>query len=203
MFRPILNRGGAGKSMSRPETVERFNPLVEQMIGLIMAYDDALGRLPDREAAAQINAFMNDARAQLGKLKETVLANGGVPPSGIDREPGQSDLGRTGDDALHALDKLERDFRDTLVRELDDRLHHTERARSICENLLEGSSARLDALHPLASRARRSGPLHDVPRDLETHEPVDLQVPERHAGPDEQPQIDTETGDSVLQSRLP
>lgn len=188
ILRPILNRGGAGFSMSRPETVEHFNRILRQHQQLINSYDAALRDLADRDIAATIEPVMNRLRTELAKLRETVLANGGAAPSGIDLDPATVHLGSTDYDILQALSEQERAYRDALQAEID-RPNHQMRSYAIIENNHKGSLARLDVLHPIVTRlprpdARRTSP---APIDPETGAPADIPQSEHHSGPDEQP----------------
>lgn len=181
ILKPILNRGGAGRSMTRAESVEALNPLIGRHAELLLAYDVALRTLADREIAGTINRAMNAARTELAKLKETVFSLGGTPPNSTDLVPAV----RLGDDdaaILHALDDAERAYRDALSDTLG-LAHHQIRTAAILENNLKGSDIRLGVLHPMVTRMRRPGsrPARPVPTDDVTGNPVDLEQGERHA----------------------
>ncbi len=153
VLKPILNRGGAGYSMTRAESVAAMNPLVEQHGKLILAYDAALRRFADRDLAASLNEGMNRTRTELAKLKETVLSLGGIPPNGVDLDT-DLDLGGTDAEMVHRLDDIERAYREAIQDALD--LPHQQlRSTAILENNIKGSEARLGALHPFVTRMRR------------------------------------------------
>ena len=185
LLKPIFNRGGIGRSMSREESVDVFNPLIRQHHRLLHAYDAALRTLGDRTLADRVNGEMNRARTELAKLKETVFSLGGDAPNGTDLDP-DVDLGRTDADILHALDDRERAYRDALedvLARTDLQLHST----AILKNNLKGSKARLDMLHPAVTRMRRPDshagrrPARPVPVDDVTGTPKDVAPDERHA----------------------
>jgi hypothetical protein len=154
VLRPLLNKGGAGRYISREATVERLTPLVTQHNRLLQAYGYALDRLRDAAAKGQLEALMPDLRTHLAKLDETVYSLGGKAPLGTDLEPGESGRGRTDAEMLfHVLD-LERAFHDALTDEVDA-VHHQERTRAILGHLARGSETRLEALRGLTNRLPR------------------------------------------------
>jgi hypothetical protein len=55
ILRPFLNKGGAGYSISRAETVERLKPHVERGLELLRTYSAALPGMQDRAAADRID----------------------------------------------------------------------------------------------------------------------------------------------------
>lgn len=177
LLKPIFNRGGIGRSMSREESVDVFNPLIRQHQRLLHAYDAALRTLGDRDLADRINGEMNRARTDLAKLKETVFSLGGDAPNGTDLDP-NVDLGRTDADVVHALDDRERAYRDALEEALARTDLHL-RSTAVLENVAKGSKARIDVLHPAVIRMRR--PDSPVPVDDTTGTPADIAPGERHA----------------------
>lgn len=193
VLKPLLNRGGAGYSMTREESAAAMNPLIEQHGALILAYDAALRQFADRDLAASLNEGMNRARTELAKLKETVLSLAGSPPNGVRLETNVH-LGDTDAEIVHRLDALERAYRDALTEALD--LPHQQlRSTAILENNLKGSEARIGMLHPFVTRMRRpSSSPHAVavPTDRETGVPADLAPDTRHADVHEQPVIEVE-----------
>lgn len=189
LLRPIFNRGGAGRSMTRKESIEAINPLVREHQKLLHAYDAALRTLGDRDLAAQINSGMNRARTELAKLRETIYSLGGDTSNGVDLDP-DVHLGDTDAAIVHALDERERAYRDALQRTLE-MPHQQLRSTAILENNITGSKTRLDTLYPFVTRMRKpdSRPEHSLPvPEDNTETPVDLHPDERHAR--EQPAID-------------
>lgn len=183
VIKPILNRGGAGRSMTREESIDALNPVVTRHSQVLLAYDAAIRALSDRSIADALADGMNAARTELGKLKETVFSLGGTPPNGVDLDPNGIHLGTDDAEILHNLDDVERRYRDTLRTTLD--LPHQQlRTTAILENNVKGSDARLGILHPFVTRMRR-------PAVDRAHYEAEL-TDEQHAGPDEQPMIDTD-----------
>ena len=154
VLRPILNKGGAGRYVSREETVPRLNPLVAQYLRVLSAYDYTLPRLSGAIDATELNALMPHARTHAAKLSETVFSMGGTPPNGTDLEPGASGQGTTDAEMLHHILDLERAYHDALTEEVDS-VHHQERTRAILTHVAEGSETRLEALRVLTNRLPR------------------------------------------------
>ncbi len=184
VIKPLLNLGGAGRSMTRQESIVALNPVVTRHAELLHAYDAAIRSLSDRGLADVLREEMNRARTELSKLKESVFSLGGTPPNSTDLDP---DVHLGDDDAaiLHALDDRERAYRDAL-RDAIGLDHQQIRTTAILENNLKGSEVRLGALLPLVSRMRRPADRLDRPH---------YEAPpsaEQHAGPEEQPMIDTD-----------
>ena len=192
LLQPIFNKGGAGRSMTREESVEALSPLVREHQKLLLAYDTAIRTLRDRDLAAQINSGMNRARTELAKLRETIFSLGGDTSNGVDLDTDVR-LGDSDAAIVHALDDRERAYRDELQRTLK-LSHHQMRSIAILENTVKGSNARLDTLYPYVTRMRKperpaeERPPEPVPVD-DTATPIDLHPDEQHAR--EQPVIDT------------
>lgn len=187
VLRPILNKGGAGRSSTRQETVDALIPLVAHHGDLLALYDRALRDLSDRRVATSVEAVMNRHRNELAKLKETVLASGGVPPTGVGLNRLPERLGDSDGEMLHALADAEREYRDAL-REVLDYPHHQIRTRAILNNNITGSTERLGALNPLIARApRKATPPPPIPEDDVTGTPSDLPHTVQTADPMDQP----------------
>jgi hypothetical protein len=184
-LRPVLNKGGAGRSATRQETVDALNPLVERHAVLLVTYDAALRHLSDRRLAEELEPGMNRLRAELGKLRETVLSNGGTPPNTVGlqaRVTADSDRG-----VLEAVESAERDYRQSL-RDALTYPHHQIRTEAILNNNLTGSEERLGRLRPLVDRApTRRRIATPAPEDEVTATPADLPHSVHQAGADEQP----------------
>jgi hypothetical protein len=185
LLRPVLNKGGAGRSASRQDTIDALLPLVERHAVLLVTYDAALRTLSDRRLAEELEPGMNRLRTELGKLRETVLSSGGTPPNTIGLEArvtADSDRG-----ILEAIEAAERDYRQAL-RDVLGYPHHQIRTQAILNNNLTGSEERLGRLRPLVDRApTRRRVATSVPVDEVTTTPADLPHPVHQAGPDEQP----------------
>lgn len=148
----ILNKGWAGKTLSREETVQRLNPLIRRHHELNRSYEYAIGHLDDRDAAQQLDQLQKTARADVGKLSETVLSAGGASYNGVDLEPEDFDLGADDKAIKRKLRRLEDDFRSALAAELDE--EHQIRTRAILGAVLKNSQNRLEFVERLARTAR-------------------------------------------------
>lgn len=147
----LLGRGWAGKTLSRTETVQQLNSLIQQHIELNRYYDDAIRSGDDSQVVGVLERLQKTARTDVGKLSETVLSCGGTPPNGTDIEPEDFTLQGELSDLLRQLHELETDFNDHLAGELD--LEHQMRTRGVLEAVKSNSSDRLDALSALLRRA--------------------------------------------------
>lgn len=187
ILRPFLNKGGAGRSLSREDTVEALNPLVEHHGRLILIYNTAIRSLNNRDTAQKVETVMNRNRAELGKLKETVLACGGVPPTGVGLRDEEVDLGSNDGAILHNLEQHERAYREALKEALNYP-HHQIRTVAILENNVTGSTERISMLRPLVDRTpRRERPARPAPVEEHTELPADLEHTAQSPDHGEQP----------------
>lgn len=150
VLRPILNRGGAGYSISRQETVERLRPHVERGLALAKSYEETLPGLDSRSGAARLEALLPYLRTEIGKLYETIFSAGGTAPTGVGMR-GERVAADDDADPLTMLTRLERGFGKALREEVDS-VHHQERTRAILRAVAAGSDGRLDVLREMAVR---------------------------------------------------
>lgn len=147
----ILNKGGAGKSLSRPDTVKYLVPLVQQQNELIFAYERAIETMEDRSLAQLLKDLQPRTRADVQKLDEMVYSHGGSAPNGTDLHPEDFELGDSDAERLQSLFDRETTFRDAVETEYErrDPRRHAFRTLATLENVLNGSNARLDTLEEL------------------------------------------------------
>ena len=143
-LRPILNKGGAGRYISREESVDRLRPVAERHLDLLQTYDAALARMPGGPAREQVEAMMPYLRTETAKVSETILSLGGAPPTGAGRQPLAATAG-TDRDRVQGLLDAEKDF-GSMLREETDAVHHQERTRAILGHNAEASTSRIDLL---------------------------------------------------------
>ena len=153
-LRPLLNKGGAGRYISREASVERLQPVVENHLRLLYAYDGVLARMADGPTKERLTALMPYLRTELNKLYETVFSLAGSAPTGVGMEPGSVSLGDRETDRLFALVEEERAF-GTAMREEGDAVHHQERTRAILNHNADASDSRLGVLREVTSALRR------------------------------------------------
>ncbi len=142
-LRPLLNKGGAGRYISRAESAERLMPLAQRHLDLLLDYDRQLAAMPAGPAREQIEAMMPYLRTEVAKMSETILSLGGTPPSGsgpLPPAPAESDR-----DRVQGFLDAEKDFGRALRDEVDA-VHHQERTRAILTHNAEASTARMDLL---------------------------------------------------------
>lgn len=143
----LLKKGWAGKTITRHETVDRVNPLLRRHHEINFTYDSAIARLKDQEVVDRLNGFQHIARADAGKMSETVLSCGGVPESGVDMEPGDFDPGDDQRSILTHLIEREQAFLDAIAAE--KKIEHQMRTRAILEVVTNNTRQRLDYLNSI------------------------------------------------------
>ena len=143
-LRPILNKGGAGRYISRAESVDRLLPVAQRHLDLLYRYDGALAAMPVGPGRERLEAMMPYLRTEVAKVSETILSLGGAPPTGVDRDPAAA---TAGDDRslVQGLLDAEKDFGGALRHEADE-VHHQERTRAILEHNAHASTSRIDLL---------------------------------------------------------
>lgn len=142
----LLNKGWAGRTIDRQETIERVNPVIMDLTGLMHFYEDAAQRLGG-DAGAQIHASLKIMRGDIGKLCETVFSAGGVAYSGTDIEPGSLKLG---DSLFEELADRERAFCAMVAEEAD--VEHQMRTRAVLSVAGANGETRLKMLRGLSGR---------------------------------------------------
>lgn len=152
----LLNKGWAGTTMSRQETIERINPLIRRHIELNHAYVNAINRVSERDVAGELEALQKTARADVGKLSETVLSAGGVSYNGVDLEPGDFASSDDLDEGkmIHQLQDREGEFQQLVTDEMEE--NHQIRTRAILSIVQANSLARIDYLRGPAKKHRRT-----------------------------------------------
>ena len=158
-LRPILNKGGAGRYISRAHSVERLQPVAQRHLDLMYEYEGILDGMPDGLPKEKLEAMMPYLRTEVAKMSETILSLGGTPPSGVRRRPGEPqtggrggvadpEAGRSTADRTDALIEAERDFGGAL-RDEAEAVHHQERTRAILNHNAEASDARINLLRDI------------------------------------------------------
>ncbi len=148
----FLQKGWAGKTISRPETIERLNPLIEQHIRLNNDYGYVIKSHPSDVVRGKLDSTQKIARANVGKLSETVYSCGGVAYTGVDLEPSAVDLGSDGQAMLQSLLRSETSFAEAL--EAESGIEHQMRTRAIIGAALSSSTDRKSLLEELLRQGR-------------------------------------------------
>lgn len=150
----FLNRGWAGRTISRQGTIERLNPLIKMHHELNHAYQYAINHVANIEVASRLEALLKTGRADIGKLSESVLSAGGVSYSGIDLEPEAVRLSDDEGSMLHQLREKEESFHQNLSDELFEK--HQIRTQAILSVVRSNSAQRVDYLRDIARKYRRA-----------------------------------------------
>lgn len=154
VLRPVLNKGGAGRYISREESVERLQPVVTRQLDLVYLYDAAVSHLADGPAKERLQSIMPYLRTELGKLYETIFSLGGTASTGVERDARGADPGSTDGERLAALVDAEVEF-GAALREEADAVHHQERTRAILLHNADASDKRLGVLREYAQTSSR------------------------------------------------
>ena len=149
----FLNKGWAGRTISREETAERINPIIRKHYELNHSYEHAIRTVQNRDAAETMNTLQKTARADIGKLSETVLSAGYASYNGTDLDPEDFNVGSDDGAIIDRLTELESEFEDLLSEEL--KLEHQIRTKAILAVVHRNSRARLDFLRGAAKNRRR------------------------------------------------
>lgn len=155
IVRLLFNRGGIGTSMSRAETIEHINPIIEQHMRLNRSYNYVIDHASEGGIIGRLKEMQKKARADVGKLSETVLSAGGAAYTGVDLRDETFDLGGDNSEMLFQLLDFEQSLYDAVTEELG--LNHHLRTQAILENVQRNSKERLGYLKATTkSRPRRA-----------------------------------------------
>ena len=145
----LLKKGWAGKTISRKETAERLNPLIEAHVKLKLSYANFLPLLASDTEQQELERILKTLRLDVGKLKELVFSCGEPAFNGTSLEPGSFKL--ASDNALSELREREQIFRERLERERP--VQHQIRSEAVIVRLRKNSDNRLAFLRTCAHRA--------------------------------------------------
>lgn len=150
----FLNKGWAGKTFTREKTVERINPIIRRHAELNHAYNYAINHVSQRETASELEALQKTARADVGKLSETVLSAGAASYNGIELKAEDFALAEDEGEMIAELKEQEEQFQELVSDELKE--NHQIRTRAILSVVQANSRTRLDYLRGLAKNQRQS-----------------------------------------------
>jgi hypothetical protein len=140
----IFQKGGIGRALNRTDSISRLNPVLRTHHELNYTYDAAIARLDGGEIAGRLSALQRYARADAGKISESVLSLGGVPESGVDMEPNSFDAGSNHNEIIDRLIDLESRFIDDI--DAESKVDHQMRTRAILSATRKNARERLDYL---------------------------------------------------------
>ncbi len=140
----FLQKGWAGRTIDRDETVDRFNPIIRVMNELMQFYLAAAEASEDDARRAAIDASLRTLRMDIGKMCETVFSSGGVAYNGIDLNPEDFRLGTAISGRILAQEaKLES------ALEEETNIEHQMHSRAILGVVTENQKERLHSLRGL------------------------------------------------------
>jgi len=133
----LLQKGWAGRTISRDETVDRLNPIIRIMTEMMHRYA-GVREAASAEERPDIERVMKTLRADIGKVAETVFSCGGTAYSGTELE---ADEFAGGDDGWTSL----RDAEDVLAASLREQqnVEHRMRTRAILAKVAENHEDRM------------------------------------------------------------
>jgi hypothetical protein len=144
----LLNKGGAGKSLTRSQTASDVSKLMTGQIELLGAYGALIAAVGnDSDLAKSLGALEKELRDEIPKLSEIILSSGGVPPRKADQP--------TGDDVesfLRAVNDGERSMRSDLEEQL--KLKHHIRTIAVLNTILANTERRIGEIQTVAQQLR-------------------------------------------------
>ncbi len=135
----LLRKGWAGKTISRKETAQRLNILIEESVKLKHSYSNLHSCLESESNQEELESLLKNLRLDIGKLKEVVFSCGETAFNGTSLEPESFRL-----PCENALSLL-RDYEDSFRRLLDAEqpVEHHLRTEAVLRRLHESSNSRL------------------------------------------------------------
>lgn len=149
----FLNKGGAGISISRQETIERLDSIIRRLSKLNLYHNAAISALGHEEIAAQLASFQRKARTDVGKLAETVLSCGGVPYNATELEPENHVVEGSDSEILDSLREKEQALQDAVKAE--SKVRHQLRTQAILLNVETNGKERLNFIQDALRKAEK------------------------------------------------
>lgn len=133
----LLQKGWAGRTISRDETAERLNPIIRIMTEMMHRYA-GVREQANAEERPEIERVLKTLRADIGKVAETVFSCGGTAYSGTELEPDDFAAGSNGwQSLLDAEDVLAAALRE------EKNVEHQMRTRAILGVVAENHEDRM------------------------------------------------------------
>jgi hypothetical protein len=122
----LLKKGWAGRTISRSETIDRMNPILQLMSGVLNEHNANPGSVSDD--------LIRTLRMDIGKFSETIVSCGGVAArNAVDSESGASNLKSSETELLEAL-------------KAESEVEHQMRTRAIIGVVLANTELRIKEL---------------------------------------------------------
>ena len=142
----LLNKGGAGKSLTRSDSVSEVSKLMRAQIGLLNTYEALIGVVEsDTDLARSLSALQKEHRDEIPKLSEIILSSGGEPP----RESSPL-AGDDVDSLIRAVNEGERSMRSDLEQQI--KLKHHIRTIAVLKTLLANTERRIGEIQTAAQQ---------------------------------------------------
>ncbi len=145
----FLKKGWAGKTLSRKETAECLNPLIETHVKLKLSYANLLPHLSSDSESQELELLLKTFRLDIGKLKELVFSCGETAFNGTSLEPESFKL--RSEDPLSDLRESENKLREQL--EVERPVQHQIRTEAVLVRLRKHSDIRISFLRKCINRA--------------------------------------------------
>ena len=137
----ILQKGWAGRTIDRAETIDRINPMIQTMTELMHLYLAAKDDSESADLGQHIDASLRTLRMDIGKMCEIIFSCGGVAYSGVDLDTNDF---RLGSGLSQAIETKERELE--LALEVQSGIEHQMRTRAILLNVETNQKTRMNAV---------------------------------------------------------
>ena len=146
----VLKKGWAGKTISRKETAQRLNLLIEEHVKLKHAYTNLLPHLEIDQEKHELQRILKILRLDVGKLKELVFSCGETAFNGTSLEPESFML------ASHQpiSDLFEREQALLELLHAERLVEHQIRTEAVLVRLRENSASRLAFIRACTRRRK-------------------------------------------------
>ena len=138
----VLQKGWAGKTISRAETAKRVNELIRPLIDLLHLYNASLSASGSDSGVRDMQQAMPVLRADIGKLTETVHSCGAVAYSGTDLSTSSYSVEESNWTAV-----LEREIAYAGAVSEEKAIEHQIRTRAILANVVANSTHRQELVN--------------------------------------------------------
>lgn len=140
----LLQKGWAGRTIDRAETIDRINPMIRTMNELMHLYIAAGENTKNADLKQGVEDSLRTLRMDIGKMCEIVFSCGGVAYSGTDLETEDFRLGEGLSDAIEAKEQVLRSALDE-----ESNIEHQMRSRAILLNVDNNQKTRMNAVRGL------------------------------------------------------
>ncbi len=140
----LLNKGWAGRTISRAETVDQLNPHIQAMSNLLYAYNLMEDNDIDSFDEASMGEHIRVLRMDIGKMSETIASCGGISL----RSPERSLVGESTE--WSNIIASEKALQKMILAEQE--IEHQMRTRAILSKIAENTDLRIQQLSRLVQK---------------------------------------------------